>query len=277
MNDACRHFVVHVTRRVVRDWTRSLLSGSGWQRRPFLHSHSVDTQVVCFLSSRQTLRSINNMAIRRKDSFLWGKGTLLFLIFLSLCSDVKAAVRPLQALQLISNSSYFRFYGLQTFHIKYFLLYEYIYFNYTQHISDSSVIGLLIVWNLTLNEEQPDSFKRGRERVIFIPLISNVHFSDWCWVKLWYTPVCLINTPPSLLTCCCPHSSDETAPWTEQTGWDHQDSQVWAAGWHSGTVVKKSLQGYIKTPHYIWFLRAPTLCSLGRAFSQQKLFSFTNI
>lgn len=73
----------HVLRSGVRDhWVTSW--SPRWHRiaAPALSSSfsgSVDTRVACFLCSRQTLHTFNNMAVRRKDSFLWGKGTLLFL------------------------------------------------------------------------------------------------------------------------------------------------------------------------------------------------------
>lgn len=77
------HFTMfHIIRRVVSGAVGRALERlqcrccvSEWQRRPFFHS-----DWVCFLCSRQSLCTINNMAIRRKDSFLWGKGNPINLL-----------------------------------------------------------------------------------------------------------------------------------------------------------------------------------------------------
>lgn len=47
---------------------------------------------------------------------------------------------------------------------------------------------------------------------------------------------CFINLSPSWTVLSLLHSSSEPPPWREWAGWNHQDSQVWAAGWHSGIV-----------------------------------------
>lgn len=84
--DLCQHF--HLARHqtccktLLSELGLSSVSQNGSAGPFFFFFSPLSWHSACFLYSCQMLCTVNNMAIRRRDSFLWGKGTLLlFLIF----------------------------------------------------------------------------------------------------------------------------------------------------------------------------------------------------